>query len=436
MKEETRPSPKAAVLEKQKRYLFPSIITYYTEPLVVDRGKGMHLYDIEGRQYLDFFGGILTVIAGHCNERITDAVVAQARKLQHASTLFPTAQQADLAEKLAAISPGRLQKSFFTNSGTEANETAIQMARAYTGRHEVVALRHSYSGRSALAMSLTANYAWRQGGPGLSGIVHAHAAYCYRCPFEKSYPECNLICARDVEELIRTTTSGQLAGFIAEPIQGVAGFIVPPKEYFPIVAGIIRKYGGVFISDEVQTGFGRTGAKWFGIEHWGVEPDMMTAAKGLANGSPIGATIATPEIADALKGLTISTFGGNPVTAVAAKATIDFIESEGLLENSRVVGSYLHDRLKELQEKHPVIGDVRGMGLMQGVELVKDRKTKQPAVEEMKRLMDVTKENGLIVGKGGLYGNVVRISPPLTCTKRDVDDAAELLDRSFAAIAV
>ena len=436
MKERTRLSAKAEVLEKQKQYLFPSIITYYSEPLVVESGKGMHLYDIEGRQYLDFFGGILTVIAGHCNDRITDALISQARKLQHASTLFPTAQQADLAEKLAAISPGRLQKSFFTNSGTEANETAIQMARAYTGRHEVVALRHSYSGRSALAMTLTANYAWRQGGQGLPGIVHAHSAYCYRCPFEKSYPDCNLVCARDVEELIRTTTCGQLAGFIAEPIQGVAGFVVPPKEYFPIVAAIIRKYGGVFISDEVQTGFGRTGGKWFGIEHWGVEPDMMTAAKGLANGSPIGATIATPEIADALKGLTISTFGGNPVTAVAAKATIDFIESEGLLENSRLVGSYLHDRLKELQAKHQVIGDVRGMGLMQGVELVKDRKTKQPAAEEMKRLMDATKENGLIVGKGGLYGNVIRISPPLTCTKRNVDDAIELLDRSFGTIAL
>lgn len=434
-KEETRTYSREVILEKQKQYLFPSVITYYTDPLVVERAKGMYLYDTDGREYLDFFGGILTVIAGHCNDTITDALVDQARTLQHVSTLFPTIPQVELAEKLAQITPGRLQKSFFTNSGTEANETAILLARAYTGRHEVVALRHSYSGRSALAMSLTANYAWRIGGPGVSGIVHAHNAYCYRCPFEKTYPDCNLICARDIEEMIRTATSGQLAAFIAEPIQGVGGFVTPPKEYFPIVAEIIRRYGGVFISDEVQTGFGRTGGKWFGIEHWGVEPDIITAAKGMANGTPIGATIATPEIADSLKGLTISTFGGNPVTARAAKATIDFLESEKLLENAQVVGEYLKDRLKELQEKFPLIGDVRGMGLMQGVELVRNRKTKEPAVEETKRLMDQAKDNGLIIGKGGLYGNVIRISPALACTRTDVDIALRLLERSFSQLA-
>jgi len=434
MKEVEKSSRREEVLEKQKQYLFPSIITYYSEPLVIERGKDMRVYDTEGREYLDFFGGILTVIAGHCNDRITETIVDQVRKLQHVSTLFPTIPQVELAEKLAKITPGRLQKSFFTNSGTEANETAVLMARAYTGRHEVVALRHAYSGRSALAMSLTAHSAWKLGGPPLPGIVHAHNAYCYRCPFEKTYPDCNLVCARDIEELIRTATSGQLAAFIAEPIQGVGGFVTPPKEYFSIVAEIVRKYGGVFISDEVQTGFGRTGGKWFGIEHWGVQPDMMTAAKGMANGAPIGATIATPEIADSLKGLTISTFGGNPVTACAAKATIDFIESENLMENARVVGGYLCEHLKELQKKYPIIGDVRGMGLMQGLELVKDRKTKAPAVEETRRLMDLTKENGLIIGKGGLYGNVIRVSPALTCSRRDVDDAIRLLDRSFGRL--
>jgi 4-aminobutyrate aminotransferase-like enzyme len=401
---------------------------------VLERGEGIHLYDTEGRQYLDFFGGILTVIAGHCNDRITEAMVDQARKLQHVSTLFPTIPQTELAEKLANITPGRLQKSFFTNSGTEANETAILMARSYTGRHEVIALRHAYSGRSALAMSLTAQSAWRLQGSSLQGIVHAHNAYCYRCPFEKTYPDCNLVCARDIEELIRTATGGRLAAFIGEPIQGVGGFITPPKEYFSIVAGIIRKYGGIFISDEVQTGFGRTGGKWFGIEHWGVQPDIITAAKGMANGSPIGATIATPEIADSLEGLTISTFGGNPISTCAAKATIDFIESENLIENARLVGGYLCERLQELSEKYPVIGDIRGMGLMQGVELVKDRKTKVPAVEEIRQLMDLTRENGLIIGKGGLYGNVLRISPPLTISRSDVDEAIRLLDRSLGRL--
>ncbi len=434
MKEVDKSSRSGEILEKQKRYLFPSVITYYSRPLVLERGKDLYVYDTEGREYLDFFGGILTVIAGHCNDPITDALVDQARKLQHVSTLFPNAPQVDLAEKLAEITPGRLQKSFFTNSGTEANETAILMARAYTGRHEVIALRHAYSGRSALAMTLTAHSAWKLGGPPLPGIVHAHNAYCYRCPFEKTYPECDLICARDIEELIRTATSGRLAAFIAEPIQGVGGFVTPPREYFSIVAEIIRKYGGVFISDEVQTGFGRTGGKWFGIEHWGVEPDMITAAKGMANGAPIGATIATPEIADSLTGLTISTFGGNPVSCRAAKATIDFIESRNLMENARTVGGYLNERLKELQEKHTLIGDVRGMGLMQGVELVKERKSRQPAAQETARLMDLTRENGLIVGKGGLFGNVLRVSPALTCSRRDVDDAIRLLDRSFTQL--
>jgi 4-aminobutyrate aminotransferase len=434
MKQLERVSRKQEILGKQREFLFPSVITYYTEPLVLERGKDLHLYDIEGREYLDFYGGILTVIAGHCNDAITGALIDQARTLQHVSTLFPTIPQVELAEKLAAITPGRLRKSFFTNSGTEANEMAILTARAYTGRHEVVALRHSYSGRSALAMSLTANSTWRAASPGVPGIVHAHNAYCYRCPFEKTYPGCNLVCARDIEELIRTATNGQLAAFIAEPVQGVGGFITPPREYFSIVAEIVRKYGGVFISDEVQTGFGRTGGKWFGIEHWGVEPDMITAAKGMANGAPVGVTIATPEIADSFKGLTISTFGGNPVTARAAKATIDFVESNGLLENARVVGDYLGDRLTELQDRHPIIGDVRGMGLMRGVELVKDRVTRQPAAEEMSRLMDLTKHNGLIIGKGGLYGNVIRVSPPLTCTRSDVDEAIRLLDRSFGQL--
>jgi 4-aminobutyrate aminotransferase-like enzyme len=422
------------LVRKQKEYLFPSVLTYYAEPLVLDRGKGMCLYDVDGREYLDFFGGILTVIAGHCNDRITDALVDQARRLQHVSTLFPTAPQVELAEMLARITPGRLRKSFFTNSGTEANETAILMARAYTGRHEVVALRHSYSGRSALAMTLTANHAWRLGGPGLPGVLHAHNAYCYRCPFEKRYPDCDLVCARDLEELIRTASSGRIAAFIAEPIQGVGGFVTPPPEYFSIVAGIVRKYGGIFISDEVQTGFGRTGGKWFGIEHWGVEPDIITAAKGIANGVPVGATIATPEVADSLQGLTISTFGGNPVTCRAAKATLEVIESERLLDNARSVGEYLRERLRELQDRHPLIGDVRGMGLMQGVELVRDRKTKEPAVEELKRLMDRCRENGLIVGKGGLYGNVLRISPPLICNRGDVDTAVALLDRSLGEV--
>jgi 4-aminobutyrate aminotransferase len=236
-----------------------------------------------------------------------------------------------------------------------------------------------------------------------------------------------------MEELIRSSTSGRVAAFIAEPIQGVGGFITPPKEYFPIIERIVRGHGGIFISDEVQTGWGRTGGKWFGIEHWGVTPDIMTGAKGLANGSPIGLTVARPEVADSVKGLTISTFGGNPVTTTAAKAVIDFIEDQNLMANCAETGAYLRRRLEELKEKHEIIGDVRGMGLLQAVELVEDRATKKPATAQTDMALEAARENGLLIGKGGMYGNVLRISPPMNVGRGDVDQFIELLDKSLAA---
>jgi 4-aminobutyrate aminotransferase len=235
-----------------------------------------------------------------------------------------------------------------------------------------------------------------------------------------------------MDELIRTTTSGRVAGLIAEPIQGVGGFITPPKEYFPIVADIIRQYGGIFISDEVQTGWGRTGDKWFGIEQWGVTPDIITSAKGLGNGSPVGLTIAKPAIADALKGVTISTFGGNPVTSTAAKAVIDFIEEQQLARNAAEVGAYLRSGLEDLQQKHPLIGDVRGMGLLQAIELVEDRQSKKPATQAALRILEAARENRILLGKGGIYGNVLRISPPLNIQRSDVDSFLKSLDVSFA----
>lgn len=413
--------------------LFPSVFHYYKEPLVLTRAKDQFVWDIGGNQYLDFFGGILTISVGHCNDKVNAKVHAQMDQLQHVSTVFATEPQAALARKISSIAPGPGWKSFFTNSGTDANETAILTARCYTGSTEIIALRHSYHGRSSLAMALTANAGWRLGPP-QAGIVYAHNAYCYRCPFGLEYPDCGVGCAYDVEELIRTTTSGRVAGMIAEPIQGVGGFITPPKEYFPIVAEIVRKYGGIFISDEVQTAWGRTGGKWWGIEHWDVTPDMITSAKGLANGFPIGLTSARPEIADSLKGLTISTFGGNPVTTTAAKAVIDLIEEENLAANAAETGAYLRGRLEELQEKHSLIGDVRGMGLMQAIELVEDRKSKAPAGSETARLMEAAREERILIGKGGLYGNVIRISPPLNIRKADVDEFIGRLDAAFARI--
>jgi 4-aminobutyrate aminotransferase-like enzyme len=424
---------KKDIIDKQKKYLFSCVSTYYDEPLVVDHAKDHHVYDAEGKEYLDFFGGILTVSVGHCNEKVTQAIDEQTHKLQHLSTLYANEPQVLLAEKLARITPGRLEKSFFTNSGTEANETAVLLAQLYTKCQDVITLRHSYSGRSYLALSLSAQSSWRLMPNVVPGIHHIANAYCYRCPFGLTYPSCDLKCAKDAEEAIQTMTSqGRVAAFLAEPIQGVGGFIVPPKEYFKEIVGIIRKYGGLFISDEVQTGWGRTGGKMFGIEHWGVEPDIMTFAKGMANGVPIGATIATPEVADSMQGNTISTFGGNPVTCAAARATIEVIEEENLVENARVMGNRLRDGLNALKEKYPVIGDVRGMGLMQGMELVGEKK--KPDAESTKRIMEMTKTNGLLLGKGGTYGNVLRVSPPLNIDKEEVDQALSILDRSFAQL--
>jgi 4-aminobutyrate aminotransferase-like enzyme len=423
---------KNEILLAQKEFLFPSIFHYYKEPLVVTRAKGQYIYDADDRQYLDFFGGIVTISVGHSNDRVNAKVHEQIDKLEHVSTVFATEPQVQLARKIASVTPGGLSKSFFTNSGTEANETAILAARCYTKSSEIIALRHSYHGRSSLAMSLTGSGSWRLGGSLQPGIVHAHNAYCYRCPFGLTYPSCEVKCAQDMEDLIRTSTSGRVAGFIGEPIQGVGGFITPPKESFGIVAGIVRNHGGVFISDEVQTAWGRTGGKWFGIEQYGVTPDIITSAKGLGNGLPIGLTTAKPEIADSIAGLTISTFGGNPVTTTAAKAVLEYIEEENLVTNAADTGAYLRGKLEELKEKYSLVGDVRGMGLMQAMELVRDRKTKEPAGPETVEVMEAARRHGLLVGKGGTFGNCIRITPPLNISKTDVDEFARVLDLSFA----
>src|SRR5882724_6465783 len=405
---------KDEILKKQKQYLFPSVSTYYSDPLVTDHASMQHLWDVEGNKYLDFFGGIVTISVGHANPRVTSKIKAQVDKLQHASMVFPNEAVVALAEKIAQITPGEISQSFFTNSGTEANEFAVQLARMFTGRFEIVALRHGYSGRSQLAQSMTAHGTWRKSLPvPAPGVVHAMNAYCYRCPLGKTYPSCEVACAKDVEAVIQTSTSGQIAAFFAEPIQGVGGFITPPKEYFKIVFKIVKDYGGLFISDEVQTGWGRTGKRWFGIEQWEVTPDIITAS---------------------FKGLHISTFGGNPVTSVAAKATIEVIEEDRLMDNADTVGRYYRDGLEALKEKHDLIGDVRGMGLLQAIELVKNRNTKEPAPEATNQFMDHCRKGGLIVGKGGLFGNVIRTSPPLNISKGDVDEALRIMDQAFTAM--
>ncbi len=303
----------------------------------------------------------------------------------------------------------------------------------HTGNLEIIALRHAYSGRSSLTRSLTGISAWRKASYEV-GIVHAMNPYCYRCPLGKTYPSCEVACAKDIEAVIQSSTCGAIAGMIAEPIQGVGGFITPPKEYFKIAFSIVKQYGGDFIADEVQTGLGRTGGKWFGIEHWEVEPDILTSAKSLGNGYPIGLTVATPEVANAFQGPTISTFGGNPIASVTASAVIDLIEDDDLRTNCTLTGGYLRDRLTELQQRFPVIGDVRGMGLMQALELVVDPVTKEPAPALATEMLEAARDRGLLIGKGGMYNNVLRLSPPMNIGKDDVDEAIRILEETFAAV--
>lgn len=427
--------PSNPLMERYKNVMFPAATNYHAaDPLIVDHAKDQFLWDKDGKRYLDFFGGVLTVAVGHCNDEITERTIQQLRTIQHTTTLYVNEVMVQVAEKVAEMTPGRLQKSYFTNSGTEANETAVMAARMYTGNPTIITLRHAYSGRSMLAMSLTAQKTWRLGGVTDPFVRHVRNPYAYRAPLELSADELVDLCVQDLEETIATTTDGRIAAFIAEPIQGVGGYIVPPEDYFKRVEPIVRAAGGLMISDEVQTAWGRTGEKWFGMEHFGVEPDMMTFAKGMANGSPIGATIATPEVADAVQGLTFSTFGGNPVTMATALATLEYMEAHQVQHNAAVQGAKLRARLEEFQAEFPFIGDVRGMGLMQAMEIVEPG-TKTPDPARTNALMDAARTNGLLIGKGGLYGNVIRMAPHLNASDEDLAMGFERLAKTLADVA-
>lgn len=427
-------SRSSEIIDRYKQFIFPAAAPYHGDnPIIVDHAKDQYIWDIDGTRYLDFFGGVLTVSVGHCNEEITQRTIAQLQTVQHTSTIYINEIMVRLAEKIAALAPGRLQKCYFTSSGTEANETAILAARMYTGVPTVITLRHAYSGRSMLAMSLTAHGTWRLGGVVDPYIRHVRNPYTYRAPGKMTPEQVVDLCVQDLEETIATLTDGRIAAFIAEPIQGVGGFIVPPQDYFKRIAPIVRAAGGVFIADEVQTGWGRTGGKWFGIEQWGVEPDIMTFAKGLGNGSPIGCTISTPEIADALKGATFATFGGNPVTMATALATVEYIEEHNLLDNASVQGGRLRAKLDELAEEFNFIGEVRGMGLMQALEIVKPG-SKDPDAARATAFVNAAKDHGLLLGKGGLYGNVIRISPHLNVSAADVDTAGDLIAKALVSV--
>jgi alanine-glyoxylate transaminase/(R)-3-amino-2-methylpropionate-pyruvate transaminase len=433
----TGPS-KAEVLALRKQYLTPGLITYYQDPLLVVEGKMQYLWDETGKQYLDAFAGIVTVSVGHCHPYVVAKVRDQVGRLQHVTTIYLHPTIGLLAQKLADHMPAGsgLSVSYFTNSGSEANEVAILSAREFTRNHEVVSLRNGYHGGTSAAMGLTAHGTWKfKSNPSLN-VKHATPGYCYRCPYGLEYPSCDVKCARDIEDLIRYETTGEVACFIAEPIQGVGGVVTPPKEYFQIAYDIVRKHGGLCVADEVQTAFGRTGHHYWGFENWGVTPDLVTMAKGLGNGAPIGACATRPEVAAVMKNrVHFNTFGGNPISMTQGLATLEVIDAENLQANALRVGTHMKDRLLELQERHPLVGEVRGLGLMLGVELVRDRTTKEPATAETARVLELTKERGLLIGKGGLPGNVLRIKPPMCITKADADFLADCLDEVLELVA-
>ena len=423
----------AAVKAGHREYLFPCVTPYYADPVVLVRGEGMKVWDADGREYLDFFSGILTTSVGHCHPEVVARVQEQLTTLGHTSTLYLTEAQVEMARRLAEIAPGRLQQSFFTNSGTEAIETAIVLACMHTGRSEIIALRYGYSGRSILATNLTAHSAWRPLPTTVPGIKHALSPYPYRCPFRSPCDDtCVDAFTRDLEELIVTTTNGKPAAFIAETIQGVGGYIVPPPGYFQRMVEIVRRYGALFICDEVQAGFGRTGDHWFGIEHWGVEPDIMVMAKGIASGFPVGVTITRPEIAAAWTAKTISTFGGNPLSMAAGIATNEVMVRENVPARAAARGKQLRAGLDELGRRYGWVGDVRGMGLMQALEIVEDKKSKTPNPKKAKALLEATKEEGLLIGLGGLNGHVVRLGPSLLVTEEETRDALARMSRACA----
>ncbi len=429
---------KAEVVALRQQYLSPGLLQYYKEPLLVVEGKMQYLWDETGKRYLDGFAGIVTVSVGHCHPEVVKKVQEQVGKLQHTTTIYYHPTIGQFGKKLAEHMPrdSGLSVSYFTNSGSEANELAVLMSREYTGRSEVISLRNAYHGGTSATMALTAHGTWKFPSNPAAAVKNTASGYCYRCPYHKTFPSCDLECAKDIEEVIRYETSGDPACFIAEPIQGVGGTVVPPADYFKVIYEIVRKHGGLCIADEVQTGFGRTGEKFWGFENFGVTPDLVTMAKGIGNGAPLGGVVTRMEIAQTMKKrIHFNTFGGNPISMTQGLATLEVIDKENIQENAKVVGKRLKDRLLALQEKQPLIGEVRGLGLMLGVELVRNRETKEPANTEAAEVMEKCRERGLLIGKGGLYGNTLRIKPPMCLTTDDADFMADCLEESLAEVA-
>ncbi len=422
------------VLALRKQFLNPAIFAYYKRPIMIVEGRGQYLFDEKGRRYLDAFAGIVTVSVGHCHPHVMDAVNRQNALIQHTTTIYLHPNVAEYAQALAAKMPGDLKVCYFVNSGSEANDLAMLMARAHTGNYDLIALRNGYHGGNSSGMALTAHSTWKFNVPHSFGVHHALAPDPYRGAFAGD-PDSGKKYADDVKSVIDYATPGKVAGFFAESIQGVGGAIVFPDGYLKGAYEHVRAAGGLCIADEVQAGFGRTGTHYWGFETQGVMPDIVTMAKGIGNGVPLAAVVTTPKIAQALASrIHFNTFGGNPVVCAQGKAVLEVIDREGLQANSLHVGNHLQAGFRKLAEKHTIIGDVRGKGLMLGVELVKDRTTKVPAKEETMHVFETAKDLGLLIGKGGYHGNVLRIKPPMCFTKADADFLLEVIDQALASI--
>ncbi len=415
-------------IQKYKDYVMTGFMKSVV-PIVIDHASGVTITDVNGREYLDCFAGISVVNAGHCNPQVIAAAKAQMDKLVHgASYIYHVQPVADLAEKIAHIAPRGLTKTFFGNGGAEAIEGALKLARLYTGKHEFISLHASFHGRSWGTLSITGNLGRKKrGGPYAPGVAFAPAPYAYRSQWRGNPEECGRQCAKAIDDVIRFATSGDVAAFIAEPVMGEGGILVPPSNYFKEVKKILDQHGILFIADEVQSGFGRTG-KMFAYEHYGVDPDILVTAKGIADGFPLSAFTTRPEIAASFRpGDHLSTFGGNPVSCAASLANIEFMQKENLPAKAAEIGNYAMSRLRDLQKHHPIIGEVRGLGLMIGVELVKDEKL-TPAASEAEMLRENLFKNGILVGLGGVYGNVIRFQPPLIITKKEIDRAIDAFE--------